>query len=272
MLVSFCSALCIFLLYSCSSSSSSSAQKAKGPVNVLIKTGMGDIEVELYDQTPQHRDNFVKLVKEGFYDGVLFHRVIKEFMIQAGDPDSKNAKAGAQLGRGGPDYTIPAEFVPELIHQRGALSAARQGDNVNPQKASSGSQFYIVQGKIFSDEELNRIEAQRTMGLTQQMFTRYIEEEKEKAKAGGKDIDQQKIQEAAKAKATEWAQNNPYKMPEERRQIYKTIGGTPHLDDEYTVFGRVTKGLEVVEAISLVATAAADRPIKDVKIIKMKIK
>jgi peptidylprolyl isomerase/peptidyl-prolyl cis-trans isomerase B (cyclophilin B) len=233
---------------------------------------MGDIEVELYGQTPLHRDNFVKLVKEGYYDGVLFHRVIKEFMIQAGDPNSKNARPGVSLGSGGPGYTIPAEFVPELIHQRGALSAARQSDNVNPEKASSGSQFYIVQGKIFSDEELNRIEAQKTMGLTRQMFSRYIEEEKEKAKAAGKDADQQKIQEVAKAKATEWAQNNPYKMPEERRQIYKSVGGTPHLDDAYTVFGRVTKGLEVVEAISLVTTATADRPVKDVKIIKIKIK
>lgn len=262
---------CIFSLFSyCSSSSSPSAQKTEGKVNILMKTDMGDIEIELYDQTPQHRDNFVKLVKEGYYDGILFHRVIKEFMIQAGDPESKRAKAGESLGRGGPGYTIPAEFVPELIHQRGALSAARQGDNINPEKASSGSQFYIVQGKIYNDEELNRIEAQKTMELAQQIFIRHIEEEK--AKAGNQAIDQQKIQEAAKIKATEWAQNNPYKMPEERRQIYKTIGGTPHLDDAYTVFGKVTKGLEVVEAISLLATSAGDRPVKDVRIIKMKIK
>jgi cyclophilin family peptidyl-prolyl cis-trans isomerase len=233
---------------------------------------MGDIEVELYDQTPKHRDNFVNLVKDGYFDGLLFHRVIKEFMIQAGDPDSKNAQPGAHLGVGGPGYTVPAEFVPELIHRRGALSAARQGDNMNPEKASSGSQFYIVQGKIFTDDELNQIESQVTMGKAQPLFMQYIREESEAAKAAGQTVDQQAIQEKAKVRAMEWVQNNPYKMPEERRAVYKTEGGTPHLDDAYTVFGQVTKGLDIVEKISLVPTDAAARPAEDVRIIKMKIK
>jgi cyclophilin family peptidyl-prolyl cis-trans isomerase len=237
-----------------------------------MSTNMGDIEIELYDQTPKHRDNFVNLVKEGYFDGVLFHRVIKDFMIQAGDPDSKSAKPGARLGNGGPNYTIPAEFVPELIHRRGVLSAARQGDNINPEKASSGSQFYIVQGKIYTDEELNQIETNITMGKAQQMFMQYVTEEDNAAKAAGKPADRQVIQEKAKARITEWIQNNPYKMSEERRQIYKTEGGTPHLDDSYTVFGHVTKGLDIVEKISLVPTDPADRPDQDVKIIKMKIK
>ncbi|MDR2847950.1 MAG: peptidylprolyl isomerase [Bacteroidales bacterium] len=262
-----CVVFCLLGLFACSSS----AKKPDGPVKIAISTSLGDIEVELYSQTPKHRDNFVNLVKNGYFDGVLFHRVIKDFMIQAGDPDSKNAKPGARLGSGGPDYTIPAEFVPELIHRRGALSAARQGDNVNPEKASSGSQFYIVQGKVYTDEELNQIENQVTMGKAQQLFMQYIREEDEAAKAAGKTETQQAIQEKAKTRAMEWVQNNPYKMPEERRAVYKTEGGTPHLDDAYTVFGQVTKGLEIVEKISLVATDAADRPAEDVKIIKMKI-
>ncbi|MDR3095224.1 MAG: peptidylprolyl isomerase [Bacteroidales bacterium] len=263
-----CVVFCMLGIFACSSS----AKKPDRTIKIAISTTLGDIEVELYNQTPKHRDNFVNLVKTGYFDGVLFHRVIKEFMIQAGDPDSKNAKPGAQLGSGGPNYTIPAEFVPELIHRRGALSAARQGDNVNPEKASSGSQFYIVQGKVYTDEELTQYESQLTMGKAQSLFMQYIREESEAAKAAGQTVDQAAIQEKAKTRAMEWVQNNPYKIPEERRAIYKTEGGTPHLDDAYTVFGQVTKGLDIVEKISLVPTGAADRPVEDVKIIKMKIK
>ena len=196
-------------------------------VAILMQTTMGDIRLELCDQTPLHRDNFIKLVKEGYFDGVLFHRVIENFMIQGGDPDSRNAQPGEFLGNGGPDYTIPAEFCyPTLHHRRGALAAAREGDAVNPEMASSGSQFYIVWGKVFTDEELDTM--------------------------------QERI-------------HNRVTFGEEVREVYKTLGGTPHLDGAYTVFGYVTEGLEIVEAIQKVDTDENDRPIEDVRIISATI-
>ena len=197
--------------------------------NVLLQTSMGDITIRLSDSTPLHRDNFLKLVKQGFYDSVLFHRVINNFMIQAGDPDSKNAPAGKPLGNGGPNYTVPAEFRTTLFHKKGAISAARQGDNVNPGKASSGSQFYIVQGKKFSDAGLDSLEIFRLKGK---------------------------------------------KIPADQREAYKTLGGTPHLDEGYTVFGEVIIGMEVIDKIATVATSRAadrDRPLENVMIVKAKL-
>jgi peptidyl-prolyl cis-trans isomerase B (cyclophilin B) len=194
--------------------------------DVLLQTSMGDMVIRLSDSTPLHRDNFLKLVKVGFYDSVLFHRVIKNFMIQSGDPNSKTSPAGVPLGNGGPDYTIPAEFRASLFHKKGVIAAARQGDNVNPQKASSGSQFYIVQGKTFTDADLDGLETTRLNGR---------------------------------------------KIPAEQREVYKTTGGTPHLDQGYTVFGEVVKGLEVVDKIAAVQTSMGndrDRPLEDVRIIK----
>jgi peptidyl-prolyl cis-trans isomerase B (cyclophilin B) len=189
---------------------------------------MGDIIVRLSDSTPLHRDNFLKLAKTGFYDSVLFHRVMNGFMIQAGDPNSKSAKAGMPLGNGSPGYTVPAEFRTSLFHKKGMLAAARWPDNVNPEKASSGSQFYIVQGKKFTDAGLDSVE---TIRLKR-------------------------------------------KIPVEQREVYKTIGGSPHLDQTYTVYGEVVKGLDVVEKISLVPTSKGtdkDRPLQDVSIIKAKL-
>jgi len=190
--------------------------------DVLMQTTMGDMVIRLSDSTPLHRDNFLKLVKVDYYDSILFHRVIQNFMIQAGDPNSKQAKAGIILGNGGPGYTVPAEFKPMLFHKKGVIAAARTGDNVNPQKASSGSQFYIVQGKVFTDAGLDSLE---TFGL------------------------------------------NGRKIPVALREIYKTIGGTPHLDQAYTVYGEVVKGLEVVDKIASVQTSR-ERPVEDVRIIK----
>jgi peptidyl-prolyl cis-trans isomerase B (cyclophilin B) len=191
---------------------------------VLIKTNYGDITIKLYNETPIHRDNFLKLVEDKFYNGILFHRVIKDFMIQAGDPESVNAAPDKRLGSGSPGYTLPAEIIPKYFHKKGALSAARISDQVNPQRRSSGSQFYIVQGTTYTNEELKNFE--------KKLFT---------------------------------------KMTDEQIEAYTTIGGTPHLDAQYTVFGEVISGLEIVDKIAAVQTGTANRPIADVKIIEMKI-
>lgn len=190
---------------------------------VELETEFGTMLIQLYDATPNHQENFTKLVEQGFYDSLLFHRVIDGFMVQGGDPDSKNAKAGQPLGSGGPGYRIDAEFVDTLVHHKGALAAARQGDQVNPQKQSSGSQFYIVQGRPLTDDQLNRIEAQKGI-----------------------------------------------RYSTKQREAYKTLGGTPFLDREYTVFGKVIDGLEVIDEIANVQKNDRDRPIKDV-IMKMRL-
>lgn len=256
--INICLLFCTLILCNCT---------AKTPAKIVIVTDFGDIELELYDKTLQHRDNFIKLVKEGYYDGTLFHRVIKQFMIQGGDPNSKNAQPGAPLGSGGPNYTIPAEFVPEYIHQRGALAAARTG---NPAKASSGSQFYIVQGKTFTDEELDQIEVQVSGKKVQPIFFQYIKEEEDAMQKAGQTVDPKLAQEKAIQRATAYMQENPYHMKAEVREMYKTIGGSPHLDGEYTVFGRVIKGMEIVDKIADMETVN-ERPTVDVKIKKMRI-
>lgn len=198
---------CLFLM---------EAQAAK-PKNQYVKitTNKGEVIIKLYNETPLHRDNFIKVAQSGLYNGTLFHRVIKDFMIQGGDPDSKNATPDMSLGNGGLKYTVPAEFKDSLFHKKGVLAAAR--DN-NPEKASSSTQFYIVQGKVFTDSMLNRVETQRLK----------------------------------------------FKIPEWQREVYKTVGGAPHLDRSYTVYGEVVKGLEMVDAIAGVATGKADRPKEDV--------
>lgn len=189
-----------------------------------MKTSLGTMIIKLNDQTPLHRDNFIKLAEEGYYDGMLFHRVIKGFMVQGGDPDSKNAIPGRRLGVGGPGYTIPAEFVDTLVHIKGALAAARQGDGGNPLKASSGSQFYIVQGKPWGEGQLENFELQKGIKYT-----------------------------------------------DEAKNIMITVGGTPALDKEYTVFGMVVKGLEVIDEIAESSTDGVDRPTIDVKILSVKV-
>lgn len=196
--------------------------KVNFEVAVGDKTGM--ITIALYNETPQHRDNFIKLVKEKFYDGVLFHRIIKGFMIQGGDPDSKNAKPGQQLGNGGVGYTIPAEFNPSLYHKRGALAAARLGDAQNPQKASSGCQFYIVDGKTFTPQDMQMV-----------------------------------------------SQRTGYQWTPDQINMYTTLGGAPHLDGNYTVFGEVISGMEIVDLIASQPKNSSDRPTKDVKIISATI-
>ena len=191
---------------------------------VLFKTSEGDITIALYDNTPKHKENFLKLVKDGYYNGILFHRIIQGFMIQTGDPESKGAPAGKMLGNGGPGYTIPAEFKPENYHKRGAVAAARQGDQVNPTKASSGSQFYIVDGKPFNASMMAQISYQYGKAFT-----------------------------------------------DEQRKVYETIGGAPFLDGDYTVFGEVVEGMDVVDKIAAKPKDRYDRPTADVKIISTEI-
>jgi len=195
---------------------------------VKVTTSQGVMVVELYNETPQHRDNFVKLVKEGFYNDLLFHRCIKGFMAQGGDPESRGAAPSKALGMGGPGYTVPAEFNPNFIHKKGALAAARQGDQVNPKKASSGSQFYIVQGQQLNDNQINQFESRAAM------------------KVPG------------------------FKYTDAQRQIYKTIGGTAMLDMDYTVFGEVVEGLDVLDKILAQPTKPGDRPVTDIT-MKMEI-
>ena len=215
------------LLVGCSSSGK--LRRSDYKKDVLLETNYGNMTVRLSDETPLHRDNFLRLVKSGYYDGLLFHRVINRFMIQGGDPDSRHAEAGRPLGNGGPGYTIPAEFRPALFHKKGVIAAAREGDDVNPKKESSGSQFYIVQGKKWTDGALDTLEQSRLKGR---------------------------------------------KIPADQREVYKRTGGSPHLDQQYTVFGELTNGWEILDSIAGTATSKGldrDRPLKDVVIQKARL-
>lgn len=221
----------ILLSYSCTTTRMGSQHEQK----VLIETTEGNITLKLYNETPLHRDNFIKLVKAKKYDGLLFHRVIDKFMIQGGDPDSKNATKDASLGTGDVGYTIPAEILtPKIYHKYGALASARESDDVNPQKASSGIQFYIVVGKKFTKEDLLKLE---------------------------------------KGKISKYghANDSTFKFSNAAIKHYTTIGGTPHLDGNYTVYGEVLSGMPIVEKISKVKTNSEDRPVDDIRIIRMKL-
>ena len=236
-----------------------------------IKTSEGDIIIRLYDETPKHRDNFLKLAKEGYYNGTLFHRVIKDFMIQGGDPNSKNAPKGKVLGTSGPDYTIPAEFVyPQLFHKRGALSAARTGDEVNPERASSGSQFYIVWGKIYKSAALKQLERQMGIQQEQDVFNQLAKQHHDEIMNlrcnrdhVGLQTLQDKLIEETKEKCK--SQGKPT-FTLEQNEAYTTLGGTPFLDNQYTVFGEVEEGLDIVERIQNCQTDRNDRPSEDVRI------
>lgn len=200
------------------------AQKTEKQLLILISTSLGDIKIKLYNETPKHRDNFLKLVKDGTLEGTLFHRVIKDFMIQGGDPDSKNAEKGAALGEGGLGYTLPAEFNSTLIHKKGVLAAARESDEVNPNKESSSCQFYIVQGRPFTRTEMDKM-----------------------------------------LKGKNAKRETKIEYSEEQYKTYETIGGTPHLDMDYTIFGEVIEGLDVVDKVAAVKKDKRDRPEEDIK-------
>lgn len=240
---------------------------------VDLETTMGPIKIKLYDDTPQHRDNFVKLVKEGFYDGVLFHRVINDFMVQTGDPDSKEAQPGQMLGGGDPGYTLPAEIIyPKHYHKYGALAAARTGDNVNPERRSSSSQFYIVTGRKASQMELDRMAERAVVGERQELFRKLFEQNKDSIKAMGGRGDREAMMELRQQMIDSVEKSVPARpLPQEMAQDYRTLGGTPHLDNQYTVFGEVVSGMETVEKIQKVETDGNDRPKEDVRIIKATI-
>ncbi len=272
-----------FTLMSCSAnnadseSQSSASQKGKTEkmTKVELETSLGKIVVELYNETPQHRDNFIKLVKEGYYDGVLFHRVIKDFMIQTGDGNSKTAGPETSLGDGDPGYTIEAEFVyPKYFHKRGALAAARTGDQVNPERRSSGSQFYIVTGKVYSSDELQMMTKRMNDVKKQDIFRRLITENSAKIDELQNNHDSEGIktlQNELIQKTEAEAAENPFKMTDEQINAYTSIGGTPHLDGQYTVFGEVVEGMDVVDKIQNTTTGRLDRPTIDIRIIKAKI-
>ena len=244
---------------------------------VLLVTTEGNIVVQLYDDTPLHKENFLKLVQSHFYDSTLFHRIVKEFMIQGGDPDSKHAAPGMQLGNGTTGYTIPAEFkTTSHFHKKGALAAARMGDDVNPSKASSGCQFYIVVGKVWTEAELNTMEQRMQFQQKQELFSKWINLPQNNAfKNHFVALQQQRKtdslailqKQAAAIIDQEFAKIKPAKISAEQRSAYTSIGGTPHLDGNYTVFGEVVDGLDIVERISNVNTIG-ERPATDVRIIR----
>ena len=242
---------------------------------VKIETTMGDIVVELYNETPKHRDNFIKLAKEGMYDSTLFHRVIRQFMIQAGDPGSKTANDTAMLGGGDVGYTIPAEFVPKYFHKKGALAAARMGDDVNPNRESSGCQFYIVTGRKFREAQLLDMAGQKNNARVDEIFNelarKHMKEIYKLRKAGDNEA-LLELQDSLEAQAyAQYKEEEPFMFTPEQLAAYSTIGGAPHLDGAYTVFGQVVSGIETVEKIEGTKTGKADRPVENVRILKMSV-
>lgn len=253
----------------------SSAQKDQNRKKIEIETKFGNMIIELYNETPKHRDNFIKLISDNYYNDLIFHRVINGFMIQGGDPNSRNAEPNQQLGNGGPNYTIDAEIIPQYFHKKGALAAARQGDNVNPMKKSSGSQFYIVQGKTYSKEQLVAAQNRTNQNQIQSLTKQYISQNPEIAKQlnslqESKQYDSinsiiQQIMNTVQNSSNFEAQT----YSNDQINSYSTLGGTPHLDGAYTVFGEVVKGLNIIDSVAAQPVGKGDRPLND---IKMKIK
>lgn len=244
------------------------------PETILISTPYGNMKLKLFNETPKHRDNFLKLVKEHYYDSLLFHRVIQDFMIQGGDPDSKHAEPAKLLGDGDLKYTIPAEFVPTLCHKKGMLCAARNGDDVNPEKASSAAQFYIVQGKVRTEEDLISFEKRINKPIIAKIKEEILNkpenaELKEKIASAKKEQNNDSLmvyfKTVNKLVDDEYAKTPHYTFPPEHKTIYKTIGGTPHLDSQYTIFGEVIEGLEVIDKIAAVGKNKDDRPLIEVR-------
>lgn len=268
--------ICIIIaaITSCGASTKNNSKNMSSENQTIVKfeTNVGDFTVALYNETPKHKENFIKLVKEGMYDSTLFHRVIKQFMVQAGDPKSKNASDTATLGAGDVGYNIPAEFNNELFHKKGALAAARQGDEVNPEKASSGCQFYIVTGRKFTEPKLldmeNQINEQREENIFNSLAQKHMKEIYKMRKAGDNE-GLLELQDTLESQASAMAmEEGPFKFTKKQIDAYTTIGGTPHLDGAYTVFGEVIEGMETIEKIENSKTGRADRPTNDIRILK----
>lgn len=262
----------VVLLIGVSLVSSCAQKSSKNDYVVTIKTPFGDMVAILYDETPKHKANFVKLAKEHYFDSLLFHRVIAGFMIQGGDPDSKNAAAGQPLGQGGPGYTVDAEFNPKFFHEKGALSAARLGDQQNPTKASSGSQFYIVQGTIvpqFDIEDLKIDQFKFNMAFRQVMQNPankpLIDSLNQVYLTGDMPAYKKMLFGLVSRIEKETGTTVTKFVSPEKIKAYTTVGGAPHLDGEYTVFGKVIKGLEVIDKIAGVQKDGGDRPLQDVR-------
>ena len=264
----------VMVFTACGAGSKKSSDMEKR-TQVKIETTMGDIVVELYNETPKHRDNFIKLAKEGMYDSTLFHRVIRQFMIQAGDPESKTANDTAMLDGGDVGYTIPAEFVPKFFHKKGALAAARMGDDVNPNRESSGCQFYIVTGRKFREAQLLDMAGQKNNARVDEIFNelarKHMKEIYKLRKAGDNEA-LLELQDSLEAQAyAQYKEEEPFMFTPEQLAAYSTIGGAPHLDGAYTVFGQVVSGIETVEKIEGTKTGKADRPVENVRILKMSV-
>lgn len=261
---------CFFLLSGMACSTEKNENTA-----LLIETDLGNVKVRLYDDTPKHRDNMIKLVKKGYYNGVLFHRVIDNFMVQTGDPESKKAQPGVRLGSGGPDYTIPAEIVyPKHFHKKGALCAARMGDDVNPEKRSSGSQFYIVTGQLFNTDAMELLQLSKVQAKRKEMFAELVRQHKDDFMKLSLEKDSLGIgllQDSLVRQANRTLDHHPLVFPQELVDAYTQIGGSPHLDGEYTVFGEVIEGMEVIDRIGKCETGEFDRPKKDIRIRKISI-
>lgn len=242
---------------------------------VRLETTEGNITVKLYDETPKHRDNFIKLAKEGVYDSTLFHRVIKNFMIQAGDPQSKTASDTATLGSGDVGYTLPAEINPKFFHKRGVLAAARLGDEVNPNRESSGCQFYIVTGRKFSEAQMINMENQMNEARLENIFNELARKHMKEIYKMRKANDTEgllELQDSLEAQARAQVAKEPaLKYTKEQICAYTTVGGAPHLDGSYTIFGEVTEGMDIVDKIEKVKTNRGDRPEKDIRILKAEV-
>ncbi len=271
-----------FGLAACSSSANKDANQADSEnqpslnemetdttsVKVEVKTTVGDFTVLLYGDTPIHRDNFLKLVTQNFYDSLLFHRVIDQFMVQGGDPDSKKARPGQMLGNGDLGYTLPAEIkYPKHFHKRGALAAARTGDNVNPERRSSGSQFYVVTGRTFTGDELKNMQLQMAFQQLADADMPRIRQMQQAGDRAGLQALQEELVQKAEAKVA--AGEGP--MTEEQVKVYSTVGGAPHLDGQYTVYGEVLSGMDTIEKIEKAKTDSQDRPKEDIRILSMKV-
>ena len=257
-----------FSLLSCNFNKSGHSEKNQVPRIVEMHTDYGDMKIRLYDQTPVHRDNFIKLTEKGYFNGTLFHRVIDGFMIQGGDPDSKGAAAGVRLGEGGPGYQLPSEFRSDLFHKKGVIAAAREGDAVNPEKKSAGSQFYIAQGKIYRPGELDslviKVNGKRRSGLLSIYHKKYRRKLATLQQKGDM-VQVSEVVDNIQHSVDSLMKKEKLVLSPAQIKAYTTVGGIPHLDGNYTVFGEVIEGMDVIDKIAKAEIDGFSRPLKNIE-------